>query len=73
VNCHTYDQLLYVAVGIVCSNMFVTLVKKNSVQIQYSVYDDDDDGGGDDDGGDDDGGDDDDDDDFLMNCYVLQG
>jgi hypothetical protein len=37
VNCHTYDQLLYVTVGIVCSNMFVTVVKKNSVQIQYSV------------------------------------
>ena len=37
VNCHTYDQLLYVAVGIVCSYFFVTLVKKNSFEIQYSV------------------------------------
>jgi glucose uptake protein GlcU len=31
VNFHTYDQLLYVAVGIVCSHLFLTLAKKNSV------------------------------------------
>jgi hypothetical protein len=33
INCHTYDQLLYVTVGIVCSHLFITLVKKYSVEI----------------------------------------